>query len=102
MRLERLTPPERRMANTAAASVDPTILPSSIPSSQEMSRIHAAANPVTTAVTSTPKVASTIDGFQEIRGHPVLVGSSAKSRDEDIQRRLWTVSEELTGVTFPV
>ncbi|MGV0654546.1 SDR family NAD(P)-dependent oxidoreductase [Mycolicibacterium thermoresistibile] len=42
------------------------------------------------------------DGFQEIRGHPVLVGSSAKSRDEDIQRRLWTVSEELTGVTFPV
>jgi NAD(P)-dependent dehydrogenase (short-subunit alcohol dehydrogenase family) len=42
------------------------------------------------------------DGFQEVRGHPILVSSSTQSHDEDIQRRLWTVSEELTGVTFPV
>jgi NAD(P)-dependent dehydrogenase (short-subunit alcohol dehydrogenase family) len=42
------------------------------------------------------------DGFQEVRGHPVLVPSSEQSHDEDIQRRLWTVSEELTGVTYPV
>ena len=42
------------------------------------------------------------DGFQELRGHPILVSSTTQSRDEDIQRRLWTVSEELTGVTFPV
>lgn len=42
------------------------------------------------------------DGFKELRGHPVLVSSSAQSRDEAIQNRLWTVSEELTGVTFPV
>ena len=28
--------------------------------------------------------------------------SSAQSHDEDLQRRLWAVSEELTGVTFPV
>ncbi|MGV0836712.1 SDR family NAD(P)-dependent oxidoreductase [Mycolicibacterium thermoresistibile] len=41
-------------------------------------------------------------GFREIFGHPVLVGSSEKSRNEDVQRRLWTVSEELTGVNFPV
>ena len=34
-------------------------------------------------------------------GHPKVVKSSAQSHDEDIQRRLWTVSEELTGVTFP-
>ena len=42
------------------------------------------------------------DGLGEQRGHPKLVESSAKSHDEDLQRRLWTVSEELTGVTFPV
>jgi NAD(P)-dependent dehydrogenase (short-subunit alcohol dehydrogenase family) len=41
-------------------------------------------------------------GFQEMRGHPVLVSSTARSHDEDVQRRLWAVSEELTGVTFPV
>jgi NAD(P)-dependent dehydrogenase (short-subunit alcohol dehydrogenase family) len=41
-------------------------------------------------------------GFQEMRGHPKLVSSSAQSHDEDVQRRLWTVSEELTGVTYPV
>jgi NAD(P)-dependent dehydrogenase (short-subunit alcohol dehydrogenase family) len=41
-------------------------------------------------------------GFQEVRGHPVLVPSSDQSHDEGIQRRLWTVSEELTGVTYPV
>ncbi|OBK43890.1 SDR family NAD(P)-dependent oxidoreductase [Mycobacterium kubicae] len=42
------------------------------------------------------------DGLGEQRGHPKLVQSSAQSHDEDLQRRLWTVSEELTGVTFPV
>jgi NAD(P)-dependent dehydrogenase (short-subunit alcohol dehydrogenase family) len=42
------------------------------------------------------------DGFRELRGHPVLVSSSAQSHDEAIQNRLWTVSEELTGVTYPV
>ncbi|CAN3126856.1 SDR family NAD(P)-dependent oxidoreductase [Mycobacterium sp. smrl_JER01] len=36
------------------------------------------------------------------RGAPVVVASSAQSYDMAMQRRLWTVSEELTGVTFPV
>src|SRR5215467_13775872 len=36
------------------------------------------------------------------RGYPELVESSRQSHDTAIQRRLWTVSEELTGVTFPV
>jgi NAD(P)-dependent dehydrogenase (short-subunit alcohol dehydrogenase family) len=36
------------------------------------------------------------------RGYPELARSSRRSRDTAIQRRLWTVSEELTGVTFPV
>ncbi len=42
------------------------------------------------------------DGFGEQRGYPKVVASSAASHDFDAQRRLWTVSEELTGVAFPV
>ena len=41
-------------------------------------------------------------GLRELRGSPRLVQSSAQSHDADIQRRLWSVSEELTGVTFPI
>ena len=42
------------------------------------------------------------DGLGQVRGHPKLVRSSRQSHDEELQRRLWAVSEELTGVTFPV
>jgi hypothetical protein len=42
------------------------------------------------------------EGFAEQRGHPKVVQSSAQSHDEELQRRLWTVSEELTGVSFGV
>lgn len=42
------------------------------------------------------------DGFQETRGYPKVVESSAASHDTETQRRLWQVSEELTGVTFSV
>ncbi|WP_406634437.1 oxidoreductase [Amycolatopsis sp. WGS_07] len=35
-------------------------------------------------------------------GAPKLVGRSAKARDVETARRLWTVSEELTGVRFPL
>jgi NAD(P)-dependent dehydrogenase (short-subunit alcohol dehydrogenase family) len=41
-------------------------------------------------------------GFAEIRGYPKVVTSSAKSHNIDLQRRLWAVSEELTGVVYPV
>lgn len=41
-------------------------------------------------------------GFRELRGYPKLVQSSKQSHDVDLQRRLWTVSEELTGVSYPV
>ena len=41
-------------------------------------------------------------GFAEQKGHPKVVESSAQSHDEELQHRLWTVSEELTGVTYPV
>jgi NAD(P)-dependent dehydrogenase (short-subunit alcohol dehydrogenase family) len=42
------------------------------------------------------------DGFKELRGYPVLVNSSPQSHDTALQARLWSVSEELTGVTYPV
>jgi len=38
----------------------------------------------------------------EVQGYPKLVTSSPDSHDQAVQQRLWTVSEELTGVTFPV
>jgi hypothetical protein len=42
------------------------------------------------------------DGIGQTRGYPKIVGSSKKSHDADKQRRLWAVSEELTGVRYPV
>jgi NAD(P)-dependent dehydrogenase (short-subunit alcohol dehydrogenase family) len=41
-------------------------------------------------------------GFKEQRGHPKLVGRSAAASDPDTARRLWELSEELTGVGFPL
>jgi NAD(P)-dependent dehydrogenase (short-subunit alcohol dehydrogenase family) len=42
------------------------------------------------------------DGFGEQRGYPKVVASSAASHDTDAQRKLWTMSEELTSVVSPV
>jgi NAD(P)-dependent dehydrogenase (short-subunit alcohol dehydrogenase family) len=36
-----------------------------------------------------------------LRGAPTLVGRSAAAGDDQVARRLWTVSETLTGVSFP-
>jgi NAD(P)-dependent dehydrogenase (short-subunit alcohol dehydrogenase family) len=40
------------------------------------------------------------DGFLEQRGHPKPVSPSGGARDEQVARRLWEVSEEMTGVRF--
>ena len=41
------------------------------------------------------------DGFQELRGrHPTRVPVIAEGRDPDVGRRLWDLSEELTGVRY--
>lgn len=40
--------------------------------------------------------------FKETFGQPKLVGRSAAARDAEVARRLWTVSEELAGVEFPL
>ena len=40
------------------------------------------------------------DGLFEMRGYPRIVESNDASRDEAAAARLWTISEELTGVKF--
>jgi NAD(P)-dependent dehydrogenase (short-subunit alcohol dehydrogenase family) len=40
------------------------------------------------------------DGFMEQRGHPKVVKGAGRAYDEEGQRRLWEVSEELTGVRY--
>ncbi|HEY0227715.1 MAG TPA: SDR family NAD(P)-dependent oxidoreductase [Mycobacterium sp.] len=42
------------------------------------------------------------DGLGEVKGRPKVVASSSQSHNGDLQRQLWTVSEKLTGVTYPV
>jgi len=41
-------------------------------------------------------------GRAEQAGYPKLVESNARSHDVTVQRRLWTESERLTGVSYPV
>ncbi|MGH3716312.1 MAG: oxidoreductase [Micromonosporaceae bacterium] len=40
------------------------------------------------------------DGWLELRGHPTTVKSTRAARDPETARRLWEVSEKLTGVTY--
>jgi NAD(P)-dependent dehydrogenase (short-subunit alcohol dehydrogenase family) len=42
------------------------------------------------------------DGFQEMRGAPKIVKSTRAARDPQTALRLWEVSEQLTGVHFPL
>ena len=41
-------------------------------------------------------------GFMQLTGYPVVVTSSGRSQNKEVQRRLWVESEQLTGVTYPV
>ena len=41
-------------------------------------------------------------GFMEQRGAPKLVGRSDAAKNTDVAGRLWEVSEELTGIRFPL
>ncbi|WP_063044430.1 oxidoreductase [Nocardia pseudovaccinii] len=40
------------------------------------------------------------DGWGGMRGYPGLSGSTAASKDEQVARGLWELSEKLTGVTY--
>jgi NAD(P)-dependent dehydrogenase (short-subunit alcohol dehydrogenase family) len=42
------------------------------------------------------------DGPGELHGHPRPVGSTGRSHDRVVQRELWSASEQLTDVRFPV
>jgi NAD(P)-dependent dehydrogenase (short-subunit alcohol dehydrogenase family) len=41
-------------------------------------------------------------GFQEQRGYPALARRASRAWDSETARRLWDLSERLTGTTFPV
>jgi NAD(P)-dependent dehydrogenase (short-subunit alcohol dehydrogenase family) len=41
-------------------------------------------------------------GFAELTGMPALARIPRKAQDEQVARRLWHVSEQLTGVFFPI
>lgn len=40
--------------------------------------------------------------FVHMRGVPMLIGRSAAAQNANLARRLWAVSEQLTGVSFPL
>lgn len=40
-------------------------------------------------------------GPGEYAGPPVVVGSSRLARDDDAARRLWQISEDVTGISYP-
>ena len=42
------------------------------------------------------------DGPREARGYPTRVQTAGRARDPELGRRLWEVSEELTGVSYPL
>jgi NAD(P)-dependent dehydrogenase (short-subunit alcohol dehydrogenase family) len=42
------------------------------------------------------------DGLGGTRGYPKVVASSDQSHDASLQRRLWEVSEKLTGLVYPL
>jgi NAD(P)-dependent dehydrogenase (short-subunit alcohol dehydrogenase family) len=40
--------------------------------------------------------------FFELKGPPVLTESNKRSHDKNVQRQLWKVSEELTGIKYAI
>jgi len=41
------------------------------------------------------------DGVAEVRGYPTLATVPTQATDEAVAARLWRVSEELAGISFP-
>lgn len=42
------------------------------------------------------------DGFRQMRGYPVEVRAEQQAYDESLAAKLWQISEQLTGVRFPL
>ncbi len=79
-RSRRLMPPTRSRKKTAAASVGATMTPSSRPCSQEKPSTSCAANPTSSAVTSTPTVASSSAGSAATRSVASRVAKPESNR----------------------
>jgi NAD(P)-dependent dehydrogenase (short-subunit alcohol dehydrogenase family) len=64
---------------------------------------EAGARPILFAVSQDLPGASYVgpDGLFEQRGYPTLVGRTSAASDVEMAKRLWALSEELTGVEFP-
>jgi hypothetical protein len=75
-----VTPERVSSANTAAASVEPTMAPSSIAVPQSRPRNSMLARPVSAAHSSTPTVASTEAGFSPVRKVEKAVRNPPSSR----------------------
>jgi NAD(P)-dependent dehydrogenase (short-subunit alcohol dehydrogenase family) len=59
--------------------------------------------PVLAAATYSPLLGGSYigpDGFMEMRGFPKLTRGSSLSYDQELARNLWSISEELTGITW--
>jgi len=41
-------------------------------------------------------------GFMEMKGYPTVVDSNERSKDKEKARRLWDMSEELTGIQYNI
>jgi len=42
------------------------------------------------------------DGFRHMRGHPAVDTPASQALDAETARRLWELSEQLTGVSWPL
>jgi NAD(P)-dependent dehydrogenase (short-subunit alcohol dehydrogenase family) len=59
--------------------------------------------PVLAAATYSPLLGGSYigpDGFMEMRGFPKLTRGSSLSYDQELATNLWSISEELTGITW--
>jgi NAD(P)-dependent dehydrogenase (short-subunit alcohol dehydrogenase family) len=54
------------------------------------------------ATASEPRSGSYVgpDGMGEMRGHPILVEATKRAQNKEDARRLWEISEQLTGVAY--
>jgi len=64
---------------------------------------HRGSLPVLAAATYSPLLGGSYigpDGFMEMRGYPKLTRGSSLSYDQELASNLWSISEELTGITW--
>jgi hypothetical protein len=96
---------QRRLANITARTIAVAAHPGGSRTELGPLMFQSAAMPALRAATDPQVHGGQYYGpshLAEQRGYPRLVQSSAASHDEQLQRWLWAVSEQSTGVTYPV